>query len=309
MRDSIYPAPCPDLRDSGAGSRKPSSEGFLLTGKAALRAAFPFTKSWDCPSFCFFIAKIKLLCYIILAGTVPALSSMPRQPRQLQIGTIYHIVNRGVEKRDIFLKNQDYSRFVLGLYLFNDENVVNVWESIQKAGTVPAGWKQLWAIERKPLIKLLAFALMPNHYHLIVQEIQKGGLSAFMRKLGGYASYFNKQYERVGSLFQSRYKVVEVTTDAQLMNVFVYVHTNPLELIEKKWKDMHVHDFENAMRFLRSYRWSSYLDYCNKSNFPSVTDREFYLDLYGGAKECEDIIKDWILFKAEKFERGDEIIE
>ena len=246
---------------------------------------------------------------------------MPRKPREFEIGGIYHIVNRGVEKRTIFLKKQDYSRFILGLEFFNNENPIDLWALITpkqngelKGGTVPP--KQVGERiaqerkkKRKQIVEILAFALMPNHYHLIMREIIPGGISLFMRKMGGYSMYFNKQYERIGPLFQSRYKVVPIKTDIQLGVVFVYVHTNPIELKEPLWKDLKVRDLRQALRWLEEYQWSSYHDYTGKLVFPYVTHRSFFTDFYGGEVQCREAVEDWIKFKARNTNLGPEIIE
>lgn len=226
---------------------------------------------------------------------------MPRKLRQFATGGVYHIINRGVEKRKIFMKPQDYSRFILGLEFFNRGDANNLWELIAKAGTVPASERIAKERKRKggPLVELMAFALMPNHYHLIVREIKKSGISLFMRKMGGYATYFNKQYKRIGPLFQSRYKAVRIQTEIQLSNIFVYVHTNPVELKEPKWKELKVENKINAINWLETYRWSSYHDYVGNPTFPDVTERKFFLDLYGGEKGCRQAVEDWIGFKAE----------
>ena len=236
---------------------------------------------------------------------------MPRHPRQFEIGGVYHIVNRGVEKRKIFLKNQDYSRFILGLEFFNRKNANNLWELITKAGPGPAFERIEREREKKSenIVELLAFALMPNHYHLIIREIVQGGIPLFMTKMGGYSTYFNKQNKRVGPLFQSRYKAVRVTDNIQLGNVFVYVHTNPVELKEPKWKDLRVKNAADAIRWLESYRWSSYHDYIGKSTFPKATQRSFFSDFYGSEKVCRQVIEDRIQFKAENAKLGSEIIE
>lgn len=176
---------------------------------------------------------------ILLGGSdLPYYSPiMPRQPRNFEVGGIYHVLNRGVEKRNIFEKSQDYSRFILGLYHFNNAHPSDIWANLQKEGR-----SVLSRAGRDPLVDILCFVLMPNHYHLILREIRKGGIIAFMHKMAGYATYFNKQYDRVGSLFQSRYKAVQIKDDTQLANTFVYVHTNPVELWEPKWKELRVSD-------------------------------------------------------------------
>src|SRR3989338_6360360 len=163
---------------------------------------------------------------------------MPRQLRQFKVGNIYHVINRGVEKRKIFMKPQDYSRFILGLEFFNSHQPFNFWtdlldsrptsfrrESVTPVGSDPTGvtdWgraaktedllssriKNLQLKMEEPLVELLAFTLMSNHYHLVLREVIRDGISIFMKKMGGYSAYFNKQYGRVGPLFQSRFRCV-----------------------------------------------------------------------------------------------------
>jgi putative transposase len=225
---------------------------------------------------------------------------MARKPRQLEVNKIYHVINRGVEKRTIFLKNQDYSRFILALEFFNNRVSSNLWQIIEKFN--PTLFEKRLTAKRegpkKHLVELLAFTLMPNHYHLVLREIIPNGISLFMQKLGGYTSYFNKQYDRVGPLFQSRYKSVPIQDDIQLHTVFAYVHTNPIELVEPGWKKFKVKDREKAIEYLGNYKWSSYKDYIDIQNFPTVTKREFFLTFFGNTQKCKDVIKDWISWKA-----------
>lgn len=236
---------------------------------------------------------------------------MPRQPRQLQVGSVYHIVNRGVEKREIFVKSQDYSRFILGLEVFNSETPADIWQLLgTQGGTDLPKRLEDWRRQRQePIVEVLAFVLMPNHYHLLLKEITQGGIITYMRKMGGYSVYFNRQYDRVGPLFQGRYKAVEVASEEQLLNVFAYIHTNPIELIEPQWKEFVVSSAEDAIAFLNNYRWSSYMDYIGKGNTSYVTTPKFFWDLLGGSKNCQRQVEDWIKFKAENTKLGAEIIE
>lgn len=240
---------------------------------------------------------------------------MPRQPKQFEVGGIYHVLNRGVDKRDIFMNNQDYSRFILGLYHFNDENPTDIWTDLlspQKEAQKKRNPTTIRAFDkkdRKQIIELLAFALMPNHYHLIIKEIKKGGVIDFMRKLGGYSTYFNKQHNRMGVLFQGRYKSVPVKDDRQLMTVFNYVHTNPVALKEPQWKNFKVKNHKTALQWLEDYKWSSYNDYIGNPIFPEVTSRRFFMEYYGGEEHCKQVINDWVGFKAQNAELGSEIIE
>lgn len=234
---------------------------------------------------------------------------MPRKPRNIAVGGIYHIINRGVEKRTIYLKNQDYSRFILGLEFFNTRKSIDLWNLVStKGGSVPPLDRIRQQRERKKdsIIELLAFTLMPNHFHLIIRETTEGGISLFMRKLGGYAGYFNKQYKRVGPLFQSRYRIVSIDTDEQLQVAFTYVHTNPIELLEPGWKAFQVKDPQRALQKLQEYRWSSYRDYIGIPTFPTVASRDFFLEFFHGEEKCFSIVKQWVAYKAKvaEFDRG-----
>ena len=227
---------------------------------------------------------------------------MARKPRQLEIGSVYHVINRGVEKRTIFLKNQDYARFVLALEFFNDRDPSNLWQLVERFNLALFENRLTTRREKskKRLVELLAFTLMPNHYHLVLREIILNGISLFMQKLGGYTSYFNKQYDRVGPLCQSRYKSVHIQDDIQLYTIFAYVHTNPIELVEPGWKKLKVRDAKKATTYLRNYKWSSYRDYIDIPTFPTVTQREFFLNFFGNAQKCGEAIQDWINWKAKK---------
>ena len=130
------------------------------------------------------------------------------------------------------------------------------------------------------MIELMTFCLMPNHFHLMVRQKVENGITEFMRKLGtGYTNYFNQKYERVGTLFQGKFKAAHVQEEPHFLYLPYYIHLNPLDLYEAGWREQRVGDTDKALAFLDSYRWSSYLDYIGKKNFPSVTQRDFLLNV------------------------------
>jgi len=189
-------------------------------------------------------------------------------------GQIYHVFNRGVEKRDIFLDDKDYLRFVHDLNEFNDIKPVRNLHYFfnHKTGNVEA--RKLYSYqEREPIVEILVFTLMPNHYHLMLKQIIDNGIVKFMQKLGtGYKMYFNKRYSRVGCLFQGRFKAVHLTRKEHFIHLPHYIHTNPYR------GSTSIYDLEN-------YRWSSFPDYVGKKNFSSVTERKFLLDIFGGEEQ------------------------
>ncbi|MFH1671718.1 MAG: transposase [Candidatus Portnoybacteria bacterium] len=193
----------------------------------------------------------------------------------------YHVLNRGVDKRDIFLEERDYFRFVHNLFEFNDQkNIINNFFYFEK-GQETMGLRNPY--KRNLLVDIHAFCLMPNHYHLLLQPKMDNGISLFMRKVNtGYANYFNKKYSRSGALFQGRYKSVLMERDDQFMYIVYYIHLNPLDLKFPEWREGKIKDFKKAMDFLNSYRWSSHLDFIGQKNFPSVTKRDYMINTFGG---------------------------
>ncbi len=125
---------------------------------------------------------------------------MPRQARINAPGLLHHVISRGLERRDIFKKLSDYQDFVHRIET---------------------------CLEKSPN-QILAWALMPNHFHLLIRS-GSGGITRFMRRLmSGYATAFNLRYKRVGYLFQNRYKSIVCEEDAYLKELVRYIHLNPL---------------------------------------------------------------------------------
>ncbi len=212
-------------------------------------------------------------------------------------GEIYHIYNRGVEKRNVFLEDFDYLRFIHDLFEFNDKNFVPKLYIPAKFSGVGLP-KIIENKERKPrklLVEILAFCLMPNHFHLLVKQRLDDGVAKFMQKLGtGYTNYFNQKYERVGALFQGKYKAIHIVREAHLLHLPYYIHLNPLDLIAPEWRDRKIKDLGVAMGFLEKYKWSSYPDYIGKKNFPSVTQRDFLLDFFSNSEAYKAGMLAWL---------------
>ena len=210
---------------------------------------------------------------------------------------IYHIYNRGVEKRKVFLDDQDHFRFIHDLYEFNDENpVINVNYRLQhKQSKYMEVQLPYIKNERKLLVDILVWCLMPNHYHLLLRQRIDNGIVLFMQKLGsGYTNYFNLKYERVGSLFQGRFKALLVENDNYLLHLSRYIHLNPVELIEPNWKTKGIKSLSKSNKFLQKYRYSSYLDYTGRKNFPSLIHKAFINQYFESPQEYKNFIQEWV---------------
>lgn len=207
-------------------------------------------------------------------------------------GEIYHVFNHSVESRPIFLIRKDYLRAVEAIEFYQYSNLPT---KLSKFRVLNKTDKQLLEkgikSNNKKLVKLLAYCLMPNHIHFLLQQVKDNGVSKFMSNFtNSYTRYFNLRNTRKGHLFQDVFKAVRIETDEQLLHISRYIHLNPVVsyVINEKNID--------------KYEWFSYPEYlglapqeiCDKdlvlSQFPSVKKyQEFVLDQVEYGKKLEAI--------------------
>lgn len=194
-------------------------------------------------------------------------------------GEYYHLYNRGVDKRDIFKNEKDYERFMMLLYIANNQDVLKLDNLIN---ILHKDYRQIMVLDKgKPLVSIGSWCLMTNHFHLLVRQEIDGGITKFMRKIGtGYSMFFNAKYQRQGALFGGPFKSKCIKADDNYMRqLFAYIHLNALDIEFPEWdRDENKFDREAMKKFLISYRYSSYQDYIeidrkekgilNRNSFP-----------------------------------------
>jgi len=133
-------------------------------------------------------------------------------------GEYYHIYNRGVDKRVITKDSKDIERFIQSLEFFNSkEPIISLREVISSEKE-----NLLY-----PLVEIICYCVNPNHFHFLLKEIHEGGISEFMKRLGGgYTWYFNNRHRRSGALFQGTFKSIHVKSNEQLLHISVYINLN-----------------------------------------------------------------------------------
>lgn len=150
----------------------------------------------------------------------------------------YHIYNRGVDKRSIFNDLNDVERFLKGLQQFNTKKVIG---NIGRGNLKP---------EEPKLVRIVAYCLNQNHFHLILQQENPGGIEIFMHKLGmGYAKYFNIRNKRTGALFQGKFKAKLVDSNEYLLHLSAYINLNHL-----------AHGRRHSVSTLNRTSWKEYLE-------------------------------------------------
>lgn len=171
---------------------------------------------------------------------------------------IKHIFNRGINKNPIFLDEADKRRFIESLYKLNNKGSAIRDRSRNMFNKPP---------EQKKLVEILKWTLMPNHFHLLLLEKEKGGITEFIKRLANsYTKYFNMKYKRSGYLFQNRTQTLLLETKQQFQYIPSYIDLSPLSLSYPNWKENGVHNADKAIDWLADYEWSSFYDY--EKNIP-----------------------------------------
>lgn len=230
-----------------------------------------------------------------------------RRKYPFAVGTIHHIYNRGVAKCTICLDHADYWRFLQGLCLFNDTKSANrvLWEIERNRGRLTLGVLKDYIVnpanERERLVRIMAYCVMGNHYHLLVEEIREGGITQFMHKLGlGYARYFNDKHERVGSLFQDKFKNILVDDDRYLQYLLVYINVlNPVQYVEPNWKENGISDVEMILKYVKDYQWSTHQEYLGRRN-SIIIDKGVLGEMLPTPEAYLDLVK--MVLEAKKYQ-------
>ena len=154
---------------------------------------------------------------------------MPGRNIPLVTDQIYHVLNRGVAAQPIFLSKTEYLRAIQTIFYYQNQKTSLRYSLFLR---LPVKEREEFLnklkAEKKFLVEILAFCLMPNHFHLLLRQLQDNGISIFMSNVANsYTRYFNTKQKRIGPLFQGKFRAVRVETDNQLLHLSRYIHLNP----------------------------------------------------------------------------------
>ncbi len=198
----------------------------------------------------------------------------------LATNEIYHVYNRGVEKRPIFLNKREYDRFI---QIVNYYRFANCPVKFSKFKVLPKEERNniLKKLEgdSRLLVDIYAFCLMPNHFHFLLKQLTDNGISKFIAKItNGFSHYFNIRHDRSGHLFQGNFGAVRIEDDEQLIHVSRYIHLNPVT--------SYLTEADN----LESYNYSSYPDYLGKSS--GFTNSKEIMSFFKKTQEYGKFVRD-----------------
>jgi len=184
-------------------------------------------------------------------------------------GEHYHIYNRGNGKRDIFRSDDDRTRFLIALLLYQFPGSVSQMSRTTRRYVKHLVLDTSEVDLRGRYADLVCFTLMPNHFHAIMYEREEGGIARYMQRLlNGYTKYVNTKWEQSGHLFQGTYHAVHIEDDDRLCYLSAYIHRNPRELA--RWRNRE-----------HEYPWSSYQDYLGNNRWGQFLKPDIILDQIG----------------------------
>ena len=208
------------------------------------------------------------------------------------VGDFVHVYNCGNRKMDIVRDAIDKWRFLACLRYYNDEESAEyLMRAVfgQRTDRYQSPWKInalekegfVWPrkIGQKPIVNIVSYSLMPNHYHLLLREITEGGITEFIRKLGtGYTAYNNIRRKELGKVFQGSYKARLIADDQYLQYIDVYIQVlNPMELL---CQDLSMENFDAAFDQILDSPFTGIGESVGIRNF-SITNRKDFLKQCG----------------------------
>lgn len=196
----------------------------------------------------------------------------------------YHVFNRGIDRRDVFTDKREFLRAQKTLKYYRFSSLKIKLSRFLKL-TQEDRLKYFTRIETKnKLIEIIAYCLMPNHFHFLLKQLQEGGISKFLADFtNSYTKYFNTKHDRTGPLFQGLFKAVLVETDEQLIHLSRYIHLNPTtsSIVEIDQLD--------------KYPWSSFQEYLGQSKDKICVASEI-LGFFKRTKSYKDFVFDQALY-------------
>lgn len=209
---------------------------------------------------------------------------MASQPRNFSPDFYYHIYNRCVpELPRIFSSEHDYKRFLntLNFYLYRNSLSFAQYQNPSKHRLDLRGLR-----ERRRRVKLLAYVVMPNHFHLLLKPKNPAEVSRFLSDISNsYARYFNTKRERTGPLFQGKFKAKEIIDEGSLLQISRYIHINPILSSKTNW--------DKQLRKPQDYPYSSYHEWAGFKN-PHLADAEeikFWTKGVGGPRGYREFVE------------------
>jgi len=208
----------------------------------------------------------------------------------------YHIYSRLLFQKPVFSNIKNAERLKQAFLLANSTNSSAAFQFLKN--NKKASFKEALKIaqEGEKLVNIICYTIMPNHYHLLLQELKENGITNFMHKGNtSIAKYINIKNERKGPLFESRFNAKHINDNRYLLHLSLYIHLNPLDFLHSAdWRKHGLKNWHSAKEKLTNYPWSS-IKYFLETNHEDqlLSGTEIITEQFQNKKDYENFLRDW----------------
>lgn len=201
----------------------------------------------------------------------------------LATGEIYHVFNRGIEKRPTFIDKREYERAFSSLDFYRFEKPsLGLAQALRLDLEKRDFFFSQLKTKARELVEIICYCFMPNHFHFLLKQVKEKGIKIFLSNFSNsYTRYFNTKHRRIGPLFQGTFKAVRIEDDDQLKHISRYIHLNP------------VSSFVVTEGQLETYPWSSFPEFLDIDK-DGICRKEIVLDLFSSKEKYRDFVFDQI---------------
>lgn len=200
---------------------------------------------------------------------------MPIRVSPLVTGEYYHVFNRGVAKSIVFFNKRCYQRFLQTFLYYQQADKKPRYSHLHSYSY--KDFPFINNINKRKLVDIVCYCLMPNHFHFLLRQNLEGGISEFVSKtINSYTRFINVKFDRVGPLFQGMFKAIHIDCDEYLIHLSRYIHLNP------------INNF--LIKDINLYEWSSYREYVNNQIF--YCEKKIILDQFNTEDSYEKFVLD-----------------
>jgi len=207
---------------------------------------------------------------------------MPGRKNPLITNKIYHVLNRGIALQPVFLNKRGYDRALQTMFYYqNRQPPLKYSRFLTLSNKRRLKILEKLKVQRKFLVGIVAFCLMPNHFHLLLKQLVDGGISKFMSNFTNrYTKYISTKNERKGPSFQGKVKAIRIETEKQLLHVSRYIHLNPYTSYIIK-----------GLKEIENYPYSSFPEYIGKLQI-NLCNKEIILSQFKNIESYKRFVFD-----------------
>ncbi len=222
---------------------------------------------------------------------------MSRKPREKFVpGEYYHVYSRTILNTPEFKDNTNAKKLVSNFLIANSPNSSEIFQYLRNNKTAPQNQILEMIQYKERLVDILCYCIMPDHYHLLLRERKENGIYNFIHKCNtAIAKYINVKKDRLGPLFESRFKTKHIDSNTYLIHLSIYIHLNPLDILSgKAWRNHSLQNWHLQKKKLLEYPWSSLKSFLlDNYNDPILSGIQVIANQFSHKNDYENFMREW----------------